>query len=824
MRVFRFAGSLIAAISLHAAASAQEDIADLQPGDPDVLWTGKSGLVEVVGSMQAAESELLPGDLFWSNQMQFARTGILLDPIEVGWVDGFRRETAAGTPVYARQLRRGLGRRGEFAWCVVADPDGDDLLTQPTACMERIDARRMRSRFMELSDKPLTMSQPTGRRRTGSLPDIAEVEQAFAPVYTESMRYDGVANGRVSISIVRESGDVATVSGQQALRLDENGSTIVRRSGGAWRVTPAASADDAPLIERLAAPLPANEYGEILRGYLEFMVARTGSIDFMIGGPTQPSLLDMEHNGYVHGQSTLDDARALRDTALPDPLAGLDAGGVAPGASRSAGHVLLELTDAPVTASEGFAERGDVIAIHQLRARHAITIDAPLEGISRDFEAGSVFGLLALGSERNTDEAPADPRLRVWCDMTPDDRFFATSNRNCFFDNDADGQLDEAVMAQPLIGRVAMTLGSLRERRIIDPHPYRTADPSQHPLGEVGYEFCEGDNIEAPARFAPVYRAVGDDDWSSETRCSLGLWPDEADRNRVQAGALELSVTAEADGIRYAVTQRLAAEPVHVGGIGDAPEPIRTLGSRREEAQSQRRSLNVEPLVATGTATVTAGRFNDRAAFATLDVSYGATGRLLNEVRQTSGWMRDDPLPVGTPLYGVPMGQLTGNSQMIWCAPRREDEEWDTVCFPTMGQTTFWLEPSRTFYVSSLRFPTDTPSASPPEVERVELDLGYVLQLEVYLLEWDRRDADVQVRLCGQSDTVRACDRMREINATRRSDGSADVIVFGHRLRLSEPEDGSRRDVQVEILEAPDGGYSRATSRNPLLDALRNAR
>ena len=822
----RFAAALCACLLLPVSVLAQSDPADdfstLTPGNPDAIWSGTGGMAVLPGSDSWTENTLPEDGTIWSGTLQFERTGRLLDPIELGFVDGFPRTAPIGMPVYARTLTLG-SRRNQLAWCAIADTDTDDLLAAPTACLIRAGRDRVAVRTMDSADTALTMPVPSDSRRNRERPAIAEVEGLFGPLYVESLRYAGLVNGRVAIDTVRRNGEIEAVTHTRFLALDDQGRAIVRRSGGAWQITPAAEPDGSAQIEMLAAPLPQADYLEAFRAYLEFMVARTGSLDFMLNHPMEPSLVDMQANGFVPGESTLDQARDLREADLADrqqQTAGLE------GRSNfvtgpAANHMLLEITDAPIRAEQGVMTRGDVIAIHTLRAREAITIDTPMEGISRDFEAGSVFGLLALGSEPNADQAPEAPQRRAWCDMTPDDRFFATSNRNCFMDRNGDGALDYAVMAQPRLGRAAVTLGRLMEQRDMEPHPYRAADPGTHPLGEFGYQYCEGDNIAGPARFAPVYRAPGEDDWPSDARCSLGVWPDASDPSRVDAGALQLEITPAAEGLAYAVVTRLPAEPVYVGGSGDAPLPISTLGTRREENRARVESLRVQPLIADGPLSLEAGRYEGRAAFATLPVRYGATGRLMNEVRQASGWVRDDPLPVGTPVFGIPMGNHALNANMTWCAPRREESGWDTVCFPTIGATTYWMEPSRTFYTASLRFPADTSRASPPEVDRAETDLGYELRIEVFMLEWDRQDVDVQVRLCGRSpDGHEACDSHREVNATRTVDGSAEVMVYGHRLRLSQPEDGDRHSVQVDILETPEDGVDATRTGNPITAAL----
>ena len=779
-------------------------------------------MVVVPDTVRWATDQLLDETTFWTGTVQFERTGRLLEPVEMGFVSGFPRMAPVGMPVYARTMTIGR-RRNQMAWCAVPDAETDDLLAAPTACLTRESRDRVAVRTMDEAENPLTMPVATDRRRIRDRPAIAEVEGLFPPVYTESLRYGGVSDGRVEVEVFRQKGDIQGVTSTQYLAL-EDGSATVRRFGGAWRVTPSESPESAPEIEMLTAPLTQSEYRDVLRGYLEYMVARTGSLNFMLGSPREPSLIDMEANGYVPGETTLADARARRDTpspALPSDTVSQE-GRPRIENSVDSHHMLLEITDAPVQAAQGVMQRGDVIAIHTLRAREAIMIDAPLEGISRDFEAGSRFGLLAMFSEPNTATAPSAPQQRAWCDMSADDRFFATSNRNCFMDRDGDGSLDYAMMVEPRQGRAAVTLGRTMEQRTIEPLPYRMADADDRPTGEFGYQYCEGDNLTGPARFAPVYRATGDEGWPAQTRCSLGSWPDPENPSRVNAGDLELDITPGEDGLIYAVVSRLSAEPVYVGGgNGDVPTPIRELGTRQQESRARINALRVRPLEANGALELEAGVFSEQAAIATLPIRYGATGRLRNEVRQTTGWGRDEPLPVGTPVYGIPMGNHGLNARMTWCAPRREDDGWDAVCFPTLGTTTYWLESHRSFYSASLRFATDSARASPPDVERTNVDMGYELRIEVFLLEWDRQDADVQVRLCGRTPSgLEDCNIHREVNATRSADGSAEVIVFGHQLRLSQPDSRDRHSVQVEITSYPEGGFDATGVTNLLASAL----
>ncbi|MBR9824741.1 MAG: hypothetical protein GYB36_02925 [Alphaproteobacteria bacterium] len=496
--------------------------------------------------------------------------------------------------------------------------------------------------------------------------------------------------------------------------------------------------------------------------------------------------------------------------------------------NRRSGHVLLEITDAPLEAAEGLADSGDVIAIHQLRARFGVTLEADIEARHRELEAGHVLALMVIGAQPNAIEYPPHPDNRVWCDLRVTGRMASFGNVDCFMDLDDDGRFEFMFTGEPRETYTSLTLGQLNGQTPIDPPiAYSPADGQDLPSGQLGFRLCNGDFETGHPRFSPVLRPDGGR-FEVAQACPFGrpiepVEDNDSDAN-LQIDRMQIAYSVQSDDeISYRVVSRLESGPVYVNRSGEAVLPAAEAGTNLQRQAARIAELAGRPLYATGPAQFTYGLRGDDEAFARIPVRHGITGRLSNEVSR-GGWFGGGSLPIGTPVYGLPFtsgGLSFANrtpGQMMWCAPIDEGDGWDVVCLPRVGQATYWYSPYNPFFAQAISFSTDTPRASTPDVERAEIDLPFgELFIEVFLLEWDRRDADLRTRICTAQGH---CYGQRGLEPNRsEADGSVEIIVFGERLRLTEP--GSDNDeVFVEHIRTASEDYDPTRSSAITMEAL----
>lgn len=405
---------------------------------------------------------------------------------------------------------------------------------------------------------------------------------------------------------------------------------------------------------------------------------------------------------------------------------------VAPNAFN--GSTPVEVLDAAPSAMEGQLKSGQAIAQHRVRALEAVVTTAAVKAKHRDIPAGTALARV------DTDKGA------YWCDARPTG-IWSLGNTDCLTDTDGDGRLDRLATGKPASFKAGLTVSQLYDEAK-EPRfdlAARPAAPQERPVEMIGYVYCEGNGVSGPPRFSS---AVSDDGASWDyAGCSFGQWPNSDDKSSVKVDQLQLTVTPTADGLAYKVANRIA--PGSLAPLVPA-QPFLAADqapSKAQAALAKAAELSQEILVPTGAAIVNTGAIKKGGVVLSVPVAYGVTGRLENEVKPLGLFARGQaPLPVGQPVYGVPMGSFRrDDADVIWCALRSETDKkgkrkFSTLCLPKnpMGYNV-WLSGYPALLVTSLEISNATSGATAPSVHGEPVDFGVKLRLDYRVGSW-RKD------------------------------------------------------------------------------------
>lgn len=472
------------------------------------------------------------------------------------------------------------------------------------------------------------------------------------------------------------------------------------------------------------------------------------------------------------------------------------------------GSLVLEITDAPVENAVGRMQPGEVIAVHTVVASHAIVLEAPVDAAPRNLPEGLALAAFVTGRRGASSDLPDDPSKVLWCDVreTPT---FAVNSDTCLADTDGDGRLDTRFTGQTAAAYVKFSMQTYRQIGEIGDVdvPYRDAGLSERPSRRIGYQLCPARSEGAPPSFSFV---VEDRSWREGPRpCLFGQWADLDARDAVTLPG-PMTVRLGEEGA-FTLEGRFAAGTLDELRPGSPPANVGD-----PEAELARRMNNVREFVAgglqpVGDPDIREGRLMRGDAFLTQAVEHGRTGRLVNRItRSTYFGIEADALEIGTPLYAAPltsyasiMGISRGEVDVTWCAPvnRASDGQaprWEAVCLPFGSGRHRWVESSSAFYVTALRFSSDSNVTDRPIVDEQPVDFGVVLERQMTFERWRGDRVEIAVRVGPRSEIAREAVSTRRI--PRQADGSALVIMDGHRFRLTEPAAGGSNSTDVEYL------------------------
>jgi hypothetical protein len=483
------------------------------------------------------------------------------------------------------------------------------------------------------------------------------------------------------------------------------------------------------------------------------------------------------------------------------------------------GHIQMDMTEAEPSSTSGVLAVGDVIAVHTLRARHAVVLEGPVDGPVRDLEAGTALAAAVIDHARSQLDLPEAPNQVLWCDVRAGARLgFGYSD--CFMDSDGDGRLDRGYIGENRGGDSQFGLTLFREPPAITGESLvdvaiRAAQPDEYPQTQIGFRFCSGDNRDGPLRFALV-DAVRDG-WSTPTRgCGYGVWPDAQPGPQIAlADTMTLTISPEPEGFGYTLDGRFETGPLGDALDGRRPQPISAMPEDSATAAVNRlQALMESPVVGLADVTVQTGEVGRDEAFASQPVRHRHTGVLLNRVRPLGLFQQgSEPLAVGTPVYGMPLfGPQTlsaafsgsDDSHLTWCAPRSsgegEERAFWAICLPRAPQGYYWVRSSRGLYVTGLSISDSSSVAEAPSVQRQEIDFGVPITRFIQFREWDANDADIHIVIEAGPERY----LVRDVSVPRAEDGSIAMNAFGQWVRLTQPDPRDRRRALVELTDPPE--------------------
>ena len=461
------------------------------------------------------------------------------------------------------------------------------------------------------------------------------------------------------------------------------------------------------------------------------------------------------------------------------------------GAAGENGRMPMSLTDAPPTAMEGEVSKDGVIAQHVLRVDQARVLTSPVQGRFREIPAGTALARVEIAG-------PA--QLVVWCDLRANTKWNSRGSFECLTDTKGAGAFDQswAGVSDYYFAAAGFNVVS-SPRTLAAKATYREARPDERPTLLLGFKWCDGDGATKPARFARALQASGDTRWFVAGSYCAGGALAPLGGGALALGALKVTTApgATPTALHYTVEGRLPPTPLTqpvLSGLADLSAPP---AAKLDRAAAPQPEPSLKPLVPAGAPpTVTAGEVAKGQPFFTVGVRHGVTGVLKQEVRG-KGWFFDKALPVGQPVYGVPMAGA-GSTGLVWCAPRQDDKprgksptRWAAACLPQSAAQANWVEAQTAMMSVNLAWYAGSRATNLLDVERGPVDLppltlSYVfggwseqgsLMLEVKL-DWGEGPQPLRsLRVAPGADGVVTIRTMGGVIAVRKTGASAQAEV-----------------------------------------------
>jgi hypothetical protein len=335
----------------------------------------------------------------------------------------------------------------------------------------------------------------------------------------------------------------------------------------------------------------------------------------------------------------------------------------------------MEVTGAPATSLEGALAKGQVFARQTLRVSDAVILDGAVKGAHDQLPPGTLLARVVHG------------RDVLWCNVLRKDPALYGDSFECLQDETGDGSFDRLWPARSL-GRLLPLApsGVVKGPALPNPVGYHPAEARDRPTVQVGLRLCDGDGVATPPRFALVMGRLGEvaEKWPYAGECILGYWPSYADKSRVDAGGVALTVTPSTGGaLHYRVETVWPAGPI--GPFPRFRPPIRPGAGAGPAAPS-------DALAPAGPPTLTPGALSVGQTLIVAPVRHALTGRLENAIRPGMMWKGDTPVEVGQPVFGIPLDE----DHVAWCAPRLKGGVYETACLTPTEAWGYQWTPRRT--------------------------------------------------------------------------------------------------------------------------------
>ena len=376
----------------------------------------------------------------------------------------------------------------------------------------------------------------------------------------------------------------------------------------------------------------------------------------------------------------------------------------------------------------------------------------------------------------------------IWCDLRPR----VAGREDCLTNSTGSGRFDQVLTGYSANYFLGFERSGISARQALGhPAAYRQADVAERPTALLGYQWCAGDGVTTPPRFGYAVGVPGDERWSSGggLGCAFGGWPDPQDHQHVDLDGhrLTVSVDAKTGRMHYRFEGRIppldGLKPLVSGAPLSPPRLSAAAGP------SVQRSALDKPLVADGRPpAVVSGALAHGQAFFTVGVRHGVTGILTTEAHDHATFS-DHSLPIGTPVYGIPMAGSSA-AAIVWCAPRQapssggQPGRWTTYCMPAGDGAFVWTQAEPAMMTVNLSWSRWTGKlSSPPTVERRPIALP-PMTLSYAVGGWNK---DRWLIVLVQLDWGEGPQTLRAISVPPAADGSARLKVMGGEVIIRPP-------------------------------------
>ena len=448
----------------------------------------------------------------------------------------------------------------------------------------------------------------------------------------------------------------------------------------------------------------------------------------------------------------------------------------------------------PALATGGLWVRGPVwseprIALQPARAARAVVVEA------RNGDSESYVLTLLGAVERRPDGTPeldVEHDRRAWCELPTGNNPYG--EMQCFQDTDGDGAFD--VARQGVRGNVEpLSLNRVGEPNAIEPVAYRGALPEEIPLFQVGYESCrsqvgEAISLDSELRYATLVRRTDRRYVGASTAAGAPaacgnlaelLETQDNGDSVVRFGRFVVLLHQEGDEITTTLLEGIAPG-TYLGNVrADRPLIDATDVAATAAAEAPRKPF----LYFATPPTLESGDVSAGEHIVIAEVAHGITGTLAVAI-PTGTRSKPNPLPVGTPLFGVPM---SSNSEpesfdptIVWCAPGLDGDRRISRCFVGVTVVTNF-EP---YVLQSLSVDSGSGGKTAPIVERGPVDFGAPLLLALRFDGVDRRNV-VLSRSVAPADAP----AWRELRLRRTVEGRGLLALGGALIEVTPSSDGT---------------------------------
>ncbi|KQY34663.1 hypothetical protein ASD38_21115 [Caulobacter sp. Root487D2Y] len=473
------------------------------------------------------------------------------------------------------------------------------------------------------------------------------------------------------------------------------------------------------------------------------------------------------------------------------------------GAAGENARMPMSLTDTAPTAVEGEVSKDGVIAQHLLRVDQARVLTSLVQGRFREIPAGTALARVEVAGSAN---------LVVWCDLRANTKWNSRGAFECLTDTKGAGAFDQgwAGVSDYYFAAAGFNVVS-SPRTLTSKGTWREAKPEEHPTLLLGYKWCDGDGAAKPARFARALQASGDKRWFVPGACASGATAP------LGGGSFDLpplkvatSAGAAPGALHYKVEGRLPPAPLLqpvLSGLADLSAPPAPKIDRAVAPPAA--ELSLKPLVPAGAPpVVVAGDIAKGQPFFTVGVRHGVTGVLKQEVRG-KGWFFDKALPVGQPVYGVPMAGASATG-LVWCAPRQDDKpkgksptRWAAACLPQNATQANWVEAQTAMMSVNLSWFYGSRTTNALDVERGPIDLPPMTLSYVFAGWSEQGSLMLEVRL----DWGEGPQLLRALRVAPGADGVVTVKTMDGVIAVKRSGDAAQAQALKPLLAQADVVY-----------------